>query len=122
MKCCRGAMRRCRYISTVIISRWARPLPCGLFIIIANGSRNIVARNFAVDADSGMPNPKFSIGEKVVYTPGFSQERGSGAGVFEIIRSMPDENAGSSYKIRHVTSGQERIAREHQLEKAPGEA
>ena len=77
-----------------------------------------MARSFAGEADGRLPNPKFSLGEKVVYTPDGSQQRGSGAGVFEVVRCMPDEQAGLSYRIRHLTSGLERIAREHQLEKA----
>ena len=44
------------------------------------------------------------------------QDRQSGAGFFEIIRSMPDERVGHSYRIRHVSDGHERIAREHQLD------
>ena len=61
--------------------------------------------------------PRFSVGEKVLYSPDISQDRASGAGFFEIVRSMPDEQVGLSYRIRHVTDGHERVAREHQLDK-----
>jgi hypothetical protein len=64
-----------------------------------------------------MPEPKFAVGETVLYSPDVTQDRQSGAGFFEIVRSMPDERAGRSYKIRNVTDGHERIAREHQLDK-----
>jgi hypothetical protein len=66
-----------------------------------------------------MLEPRFIVGEKVLYSPDITQERGSGAGFFEVVRSMPDERAGHSYRIRHVTDGHERVAREHQLDKVP---
>jgi hypothetical protein len=64
-----------------------------------------------------MPEPKFAVGEKVLYCPDVTQDRQSGAGFFEVVRSMPDERAGRSYRIRNVTDGHERIAREYQLDK-----
>jgi hypothetical protein len=63
-----------------------------------------------------MSEPKFSLGEKVLYSPDGGQDRKSG-GFFEVLRSMPDERAGHSYRIRSVTDGHERIAREYQLDK-----
>ena len=65
-----------------------------------------------------MLEPRFIVGEKVIYIPGFNQDRDSGAGFFEVIRSMPEENVGFSYKIRNTIDGHERVAREHQLNKA----
>jgi hypothetical protein len=64
-----------------------------------------------------MLEPRFIVGEKVIYSPDFTQDRGSGAGLFEVIRSMPDESVGRSYRIRNTTDGHERVAREHQLDK-----
>ena len=64
-----------------------------------------------------MQEYKFIVGEKVQYNPGFAQDRESGAGIFEIVRSMPDERDGPSYRIRHVTDSHERVVREHQLNK-----
>jgi hypothetical protein len=64
-----------------------------------------------------MPEPKFAVGEKVLYSPDVTQDRQSGTGFFEVVRSMPDERAGRSYRIRNITDGHERIAREHQLDK-----
>jgi hypothetical protein len=58
-----------------------------------------------------------NVGEKVLYSPDVTQDRQSGAGFFEVVRLMPDERAGLSYRIRNVTDGHERIAREHQLDK-----
>jgi hypothetical protein len=66
-----------------------------------------------------MIEPRFSVGERVHYSPDITQDRGSGAGLFEVVRSMPDEQVGLSYRIRHFTDGHERIAREHQLDKIP---
>ena len=63
-----------------------------------------------------MSEPRFSVGQKVRYSASVTQDRQSGAGFFEIIRSMPDERVGHSYRIRHVSDGHERIAREHQLD------
>lgn len=66
-----------------------------------------------------MADPRFSVGEKVIYNPDITQDRGSGAGFFEVIRSMPDERVGLSYRIRNIADGHERVAREHQLDKVP---
>ena len=59
-----------------------------------------------------MPEPKFAVGEKVLYSPDVTQDRQSGTGFFEVVRLMPDERAGLSYRIRNVTDGHERIARD----------
>jgi len=64
-----------------------------------------------------MPEPKFAMGDNVLYRPDITQDRESGAGFFEVVRLMPDEGAGRSYRIRNVANGHERIAREHQLDK-----
>jgi hypothetical protein len=64
-----------------------------------------------------MSEHKFVIGEKVHYSPDVTQDRKSGVGLFEILRQMPDEIAGFSYRIKSETDGHERIAREHQLDK-----
>ena len=64
-----------------------------------------------------MPEPKFVVGEKVHYSPDVTQDRKSGVGLFEVLRQMPDEIAGHSYRIKSVADGHERIAREHQLDK-----
>jgi hypothetical protein len=64
-----------------------------------------------------MSAPKFAIGQVVSFTPSFSQDSKSSIGPYEIIRQMPAEGADeTSYKIRSQINGQERIAREHQLE------
>ena len=55
-----------------------------------------------------MPEPKFAVGEKVLYSPDVTQDRQSGAGFFEVVRLMPDEGVGLSYRIRNVTDGHER--------------
>jgi hypothetical protein len=60
--------------------------------------------------------PKYAAGDRVQYNPDFTQDRLSGAGLFEIVRSMPIEANGHSYRIKSETDGHERIAREHQLE------
>ena len=53
------------------------------------------------------------------FTPSFSQDSKSASGPYEILRQMPIEGADeTSYKIKSQISGQERIAREHQLENA----
>jgi hypothetical protein len=64
-----------------------------------------------------MPESKFLVGEKVHYSPDVTQDRKSGDGLFEVLRQMPDETAGPSYRIRSVADGHERIAREHQLDR-----
>ena len=64
-----------------------------------------------------MPEPKFLVGEKVLYSPDVTQDRKSGAGLFEILRQMTTESAGHSYRIKSESDGHERIAREHQLDK-----
>jgi len=64
-----------------------------------------------------MSEPKFTSGQVVHFTPSFSQDTKSAIGLFEILRQMPIEGGDeTSYRIRHQTSGQERIAREHQLQ------
>jgi hypothetical protein len=67
----------------------------------------------------GMSAPKFANGQVVHFTPSFSQDSRSAMGPYEILRQMPIEGADeASYKIKSQTSGQERIAREHQLKNA----
>lgn len=66
-----------------------------------------------------MQEPKFTNGQMVHFTPSFSQDSKSALGVYEIIRQMPIEGGDeASYRIKGASSGQERIAREHQLESA----
>ena len=66
-----------------------------------------------------MTTPRFANGQVVHFTPSFSQDSKSATGTYEILRQMPIEGADeTSYKIKSQTSGQERIAREHQLENA----
>ena len=63
---------------------------------------------------------KFASGQLVHFTPSFAQDSKSALGPYEILRQMPLEGTDeASYKIKSQTSGQERIAREHQLETAP---
>jgi hypothetical protein len=63
--------------------------------------------------------PRFANGQVVHFTPSFSQDSKSAAGLFEILRQMPTEGADeATYKIKSRSNGQERIAQEHQLENA----
>jgi hypothetical protein len=63
--------------------------------------------------------PKFANGQMVHFTPSFSQDSKSATGPYEILRQMPIEGADeTSYRIKSQSNGQERIAREHQLETA----
>jgi len=65
-----------------------------------------------------MSKPMFAAGQMVHYSPSFSQDSKSGLGLYEVLRQMPIEDAQeTSYRIKSQSSGQERIAREHQLEK-----
>jgi hypothetical protein len=64
-----------------------------------------------------MSKPKFIAGEKVVYSPDVTQDRKSGAGIFQVLRQMPTESAGHSYRIKSEIDGHERVAREYQLDK-----
>jgi hypothetical protein len=64
-----------------------------------------------------MAAPKFANGQVVNFTPGVSQDYKSATGPYKIVRQMPIEGADeTSYRIKSQISGQERIAREHQLE------
>lgn len=66
-----------------------------------------------------MSEPMFAAGQMVHYSPSFAQDSKSGVGLYEVLRQMPVEDSQeTSYRIKSKTSGQERIAREHQLEKA----
>lgn len=65
-----------------------------------------------------MSETKFAAGAIVHYTPTVSQDRQSANGLYEVLRQMPTEDAGNSYRIKNQSSGQQRVAREHQLEKA----
>lgn len=63
--------------------------------------------------------PKFANGQVVHFTPSFSQDSRSATGPYEILRQMPIEGADeTTYRIKSQSNGQERIAREHQLETA----
>lgn len=67
----------------------------------------------------GMTAPKFVNGQVVHFTPSFSQDSKSATGPYEILRQMPIEGTDeTSYRIKSQSNGQERIAREHQLETA----
>jgi hypothetical protein len=81
------------------------------------GERTAVSIGAQLEDTGDMAEPKFSVGEKVYYSPDVTQDRHSGEGLFEVLREMPKEIAGNSYRIRSETDGHERIAREHQLEK-----
>jgi hypothetical protein len=61
-------------------------------------------------------SPKFAVGAFVLYSPDITQDRKSG-GVFEVVRLLPLEQNGYSYRIKDP-AGRERIAAEHQLENA----
>jgi hypothetical protein len=64
-----------------------------------------------------METRKFASGQVVHFTPSFSQDARSATGLYEILRQMPIEGGDeTSYRIKSQVSGQERIAREHQLE------
>jgi hypothetical protein len=53
----------------------------------------------------------------VHFIPSSVQDSMGGIGVYEILRQMPIEDATeASYKIKNQSTGQERIAREHQLD------
>jgi hypothetical protein len=66
-----------------------------------------------------MSEHRFAAGQLVHFNPTFSQDRDSGVGLYEILRQMPIERADeTSYRIKNQSSGQERIASEHQLELA----
>jgi hypothetical protein len=66
-----------------------------------------------------MTTPKFTNGQLVNFTPSFSQDSKSATGPYEILRQMPIEDGDeTTYKIKSQANGQERIAREHQLENA----
>jgi len=59
---------------------------------------------------------KFSIGQQVYYTPGFSS--GSSTGTFKIISVLPVENDDRRrYRIKSAGEPHERIAEESQLSK-----
>lgn len=63
--------------------------------------------------------PKFANGQVVHFTPSFSQDSKFANGPYEILRQMPTEGgAETTYKIKSQANGQERIAREHQLQNA----
>jgi hypothetical protein len=67
-----------------------------------------------------MSEHKFSAGQMVHFSPTFSQDRQSGIGLYQILRQMPVERADEmSYRIKNQSSGQERVASEHQLEMVP---
>ena len=94
----------------------ARPTANALRLVVERSvDPNILCQNLKSLGVNEMSEPRFSVGQKVRYSPSVTQDRQSGAGFFEIIRSMPDERVGHSYRIRHVSDGHERIAREHQL-------
>jgi len=66
-----------------------------------------------------MLEPIFFAGQVVHYSPSFAQDSKSALGLYEVLRQMPIEDAKEiSYRIKSQSSGQERIAREHQLEMA----
>jgi hypothetical protein len=66
-----------------------------------------------------MTTPRFASGQVVHFTPSFTQDSKSATGPYEILRQMPIEGTDeNTYKIKSQTNGQERIAREHQLENA----
>ena len=66
-----------------------------------------------------MTTPKFTNGQLVNFTPSFSPGFQVCDRPLQILRQMPIEGGDeTSYRIKSQASGQERIAREHQLENA----
>ena len=60
---------------------------------------------------------KFSVGQTVVFSPGF---RGSaGKGNYTVVRLLPDEGDTPQYRIKSTRDGQERMALESELARLP---
>jgi len=56
---------------------------------------------------------KFKIGQRVLFSA-TNIERGA-AGIYRIIRQLPEEQGDCQYRIQSTTSTQERVAKESQL-------
>jgi hypothetical protein len=98
-------------IADPAVPRQLRPLTTNLHKTLAFGGRKAHI--------APMATPKFTNGQLVNFTPSFSQDSKSANGPYEILRQMPIEGSDeTTYKIKSQASGQERIAREHQLEDA----
>ena len=59
---------------------------------------------------------KFKVGQRVLLAA-TNIERGA-AGVYRVIRQLPEEQGDNQYRIQSTTSTQERVAKESQLSAA----
>lgn len=61
---------------------------------------------------------KFKVGDRVLYKPKATQARDAASrGAYQVVRVMPGEQGGNSYRIKSHTEGHERVADEHELTK-----
>ncbi len=61
-----------------------------------------------------MQTHKFAIGQKLSFSPGrFEHERTPS--LFEVTRLLPAEGTDLQYRVKNMSSGQERVVRESQL-------
>lgn len=58
---------------------------------------------------------KFHVGQVLAFTPNRLEEAPA-AGLFEVTRLMPFEGKDFWYRVRHTTTGQERMVSEPQLQ------
>jgi hypothetical protein len=61
-----------------------------------------------------MLHHKFSVGENVTFLPSIV-DYNVPAGTYRIVRQMPMEAGGFTYRVKSVNDGQERVMRESQL-------
>lgn len=61
-----------------------------------------------------IPIHRFSIGQRVTFTPVPSDGRAA-RGVYEVVRQMPSEDKDLQYRIKDPRDGHERMVRESQL-------
>jgi hypothetical protein len=59
------------------------------------------------------PIHKFKVGQRVLFSA-TNVERGA-AGIYRVIKQLPEEKGDHQYRIQSTTSTQERVAKESQL-------
>jgi len=60
---------------------------------------------------------KLKVGGLVTYKPQSVHSRDAARGAYQVVRVMPSEKGLTSYRIKSVLEGHERVADEHELTK-----
>lgn len=67
-----------------------------------------------------MPLHSFAVGQSVVLVPGRFDGSAPG-GTYTVVRLLPNDSSDREYRVRNLRDGHERVVRESQIRRGPGE-